>query len=445
MNLQTDLTDNNYTKGYLFPEDVWGDRSDGFRVILDPSPLNDWFPPNYFNSSGIIPQDIDVFKIDLESGEYCIETKLANDAPLDPLEITVYEANASGDNYGDQIKLGNSFNCLDDGGGNNYMHQRLYFTHNTERKVFVKIKSTESDFEGEYKIRCFRARPVILVHGIECYPKEDDDIVLGNNSMGHWNDYLQWDINCYPCICYNFCWDSGNDEHDLEYNPVGDSIIKDIVNCPPEQNPSVVKLEDTHKMNVVLIAHSMGGYFVRYALEKQESYNLIHKAITLGTPHYGSDVALGSVGDLTVWFKQTTKINLLALRRGSDFVWEMNKWGGKNKLVCFAGYDAPIRAPSWIPYTKGLAHSDGVVPVSSGFVKGAINENKTRADHGTIGIATYVDQENYPLDEDPSAVSAIIERFFGNNKGQNRIAPELIIGDSKYNTIYKKVRSYIAP
>ena len=172
----------------------------------------------------------------------------------------------------------------------------------------------------------------------------------------------------------------------------------------------------------------------------------IHKAIALGTPHYGSDIALIPLIKPVQWLKDTSKNNLTELRRGSKLAWEMHKWGGKNKLVCMAGYNAPPRVPDWLTYTKGLAHSDGVVPVSSAFVEGADNALKIKADHGTIAIATYVSQDKYPYDKSPPGlIQTVIERYRGNDKGQFRIPSELIIGDSKYNKVYKKVRNYIKP
>ena len=38
-----------------------------------------------------------------------------------------------------------------------------------------------------------------------------------------------------------------------------------------------------------------------------------------------------------------------------------------------------------------------------------------------------------------------IEKIRENNKGEFRLTSLLIIGDSKYNKVYKKVRNYIKP
>ena len=411
-----------YTDGYLHSADKWY-KPDKYTT----KPIKNWD----------IPADVDVFKAELEPGVYCVETEVENSVPL---EITVYEADNNG--YGEELNWIRWFNCYNNNGEIDKLQQRTYFELDSDKKVFVKINSSESSFKGKYGIRVLKTRPVILVHGIECYPKIKEDVWDGNNSMGHWEDYLPWDSECYPCVCYNFCWDSYI--NDIYWDEEKGGIIKDIVDCPPEQNSSVVKLYDKHKMDVVLIGHSMGGFFVRFALEKQESYDRIYKAITLGTPHYGSDIALIPLVKPVSWLKDTSKNNLTELRRGSNMAWEMHKWGGKNKLVCMAGCDAPPRVPESVTYTKGLTHSDGVVPVSSAFVEGADNALKISADHGTIAIATYVSQDKYPYDKNPSGlIPTIINRLRGNNKGQHRIPPELIIGDSKYNKVYKKVREYI--
>ncbi len=423
-------SDNNWSNGYLFAEESWNGKN--------------------------IPADIDVFKIvtpekiELDPGVYCVETEVNNLNASFGLEINLYNADTFNDNTKMQFMTDTYEgynNRYDDNGQLDNIGQRLYFKNDQTRTCYIEVKhriSIPEISDIEYKIRVLKARPVILVHGIECWPKIKDDLETGNNSMGHWNDYLSYDANCYPCICYNFLWDSKN--NDLEYNPSGNSKIKEIVDCNVDKNPSVVQLEKLHNMDVVIIGHSMGGYIVRYALSDNDSLSKIHKAITLGDPHYGSDIAFIPNCKLIAWFKRTSEINLMALRRGSDFVWNMHNWGGKNKLVCLAGYDAPPRIPSWLGYTKGLDYSDGVVPVPSAFVIGADNAMKLRADHGTVALATYVSQDKYPFDPDPpGALGTFIERIFGNNKGQNRISPELIIGNSKYNKVYKKVRDYIKP
>ena len=429
------LLSDDYTNGFLQPEVLW------------------YLPGFYYGSppqkTYTLPADIDVFKIDLDPGVYCIETEVNNLNASFGLEINLYNTNTFNNDTKMQFMTDtyDYNNRYDDNGNLDNIGQRLYFKNDEKRICYIEVKQRFSIPELpniEYKIRVLKARPVILVHGIECWPKEKGDLVAGNNSMGHWNDYLPYDANCYPCFCYNFLWDSK--ENDLEYDPADVSKIKEIVNCDTNINPSVVKLEESHNMNVVIIGHSMGGYIVRYALSVNNSLTLIHKAITLGDPHYGSDIAFIPNCKLIAWFKRTSEINLMALRRGSKFVWEMHKWGGKSKLVCLAGYDAPPRVPEWLGYAKGLNYSDGVVPVPSAFVIGADNAMKLRADHGTVGIATYVSQDKYPFDPDPPGLlETFRERIFGNNKGQNRISPELIIGDSKYNKVYKKVRSYIKP
>jgi len=181
--------DNDYVKGYLNNEEKW--------EVTDYEGTDD--DDDARERTFYLSADTDVFEVvtlnmtELDEGVYCLETKIDGKAPPNPLDITIYEAN--GNNYGDEIGNANSFNCYNSNGEIDKLHQRLYFELDSDQKLFIKINSTDTSFKGKYGIRVLKVRPVILVHGIECFPKEEKHIAEGKNSMGHWDDYLQWDKN----------------------------------------------------------------------------------------------------------------------------------------------------------------------------------------------------------------------------------------------------------
>jgi len=400
-----------------------------------------------------MPADVDVVRLDTGVGVYCVETTLAASGKS-PLGIAVFKKQANNNAYdGDQIGWTNDFNVYNDQGQIDGLRQRVYFTLDNDNGAYVQLSLTNARAALDYKVRVFRARPVILVHGIECYPKTKEDLrhTPAWNSMGNWNDNLPWDGAMYPCVCYNFCWDSYTDQLKLE----GESIIRKIVDSSnDEEHPNVKYLYTKHgNMACVLIGHSMGGFIVRYALHNAS--DKIYLAVTLGTPHYGSDVANMWISKIGAWVKQSSENNLKMLRRGSEFAWAMHDWGGKSKLICLAGYGAPARVKlnfwTWRfferRYVRGLTYwSDGVVPVSSAFVEGAYCPEQILADHGTIALAAYVPLDRYPLsDSTPSMLSSLWAReYLGTDeKGQIRIPPAALFTSKCFNQVYLPVRDFI--
>jgi hypothetical protein len=55
-----------------------------------------------------------------------------------------------------------------------------------------------------------------------------------------------------------------------------------------------------------------------------------------------------------------------------------------------------------MPYERGLGRSDGVVPVSSALLQNALNNIIMKRDHGTVGLATYVKDHEYPFNPAPA-------------------------------------------
>ena len=428
MPVLTSFDENSYTNGYLHAEDKW-------------------YPDGYYSQSELaraantltIPADIDVFSIDDGKGIYCIETKRTGTENLStPLEITAYEAN--GDSFG--IKKGgtNVFNVYDETGEVDGKTQRVYCK--VDSKAFIEIKSTDSDKELKYAVRIFRSRPIILIHGISCLPKIIDDIKRGRNSMGNWKDCLPWDGNTYPSLYYDFRWNT--EIHDLISDDTGKII--EIVDCSPDINPSVVKLEANHNMNVIIIAHSMGGFIARYALE--EKPNMIDKVILLASPMYGSDIAHVRINWLKQKLKDTSEHNLKMLQHGSELVLAMDKWDGKEKCLCIAGEGASSRIKVNIitkiligfHYDRGLHDSDGVVPVCSATLRGAHENIVFERDHATIALSTYVKESNKYTINPPSVFIEALKMIVGYSNPCTYRWPKK---DVFNNEIYKATRNYI--
>jgi hypothetical protein len=233
------------------------------------------YPGEQFGQQ-LLPADVDVFRVDTDAGVYCVETEANFDIIEPALSIVVFKKAAGDDAYdGEWIARTNHYNIYGSSGTIDMRRQRVYFTLENDSGAYVQISPGEGISPRTYRVRVFRTRPVILVHGIECYPKvAERDLPLGRNALGHWNDYLPWDGLAYPCVCHSFCWDSFT-EH-LYSN--GEGVIGKIL-------LDVERLQNQYSLDVVLIGHSMGGYFVRYALK--EAAGRIYKAVTLGTPHYG--------------------------------------------------------------------------------------------------------------------------------------------------------------
>ena len=235
-----------------------------------------------------IPVDTDVFEIvtlnntDLEPGIYCIQTALDSSAPVIPLEITVYEAN--GNNYGTQIGWTNAFTILYN------KHQTVFFKINTAKKVFVRVNSTQSGFQGKYKIKCLRSKPVLLVHGIRVGPRNDTD-----------TDKFCSDLDeILRCLGYTvdfLRYDSGSDT---------------IPNIITEYNDQIEQMfTDSGDQEVSIVAHSFGATLTDLCLKDMTTAerNQIAFVITIGGVHRGSPFANIWLDTkyLGTWFGNTTK------------------------------------------------------------------------------------------------------------------------------------------
>lgn len=432
LQVQTTWTlDEGWVDGGLFPECRW--YEDG-----------QFFEPK--EKSHTIPADVDVFKIDADAGVYCIETKVSGSG-TPPLDVRVYAADGLA--FGELLGSTNQYCVYDDHGDIDQRTQRVYFEAGSAG-AYVETKSTAKDFAGAYSIRVFRARPVILVHGIDCPPWDQKDVKAGRDSMGNWRDCLPWDGQAYPCTCYSFSWKSAEGGDPL--NPDGTDKIRCIIEEDKKEldNPYVQKAYEKHgNMKVVLIGHSMGGYIVRFALSNLNAYQRIHKAVLMGTPMYGSDVATADITWLAAKLKQTSRHNLLMLRPGSEMVRNMHNWAGKDKCLCFAGVMYPARLErgttagllTGIAYDRGSRDGDGAVPGSSALLtENADSRNfALRRDHGTIGLAAYTPDEHYPEPPKATTTEEILSLIMAHDKSIGRRNKHAMFEDE----IYIGVRDHI--
>jgi len=384
-------SDDNWSNGYLFAEESWNNYS--------------------------IPADIDVFKIvtpekiELDPGVYCIETEVNNLSASFGLEINLYNADTFNDNTKMQFMTDTYEgynNRYDDNGQLDNIGQRLYFNNDTRKTCYIEVKQRNSIPEIpniEYKIRVLKARPVILVHGINAFPQNGTQT---GTTFEYMRDYLGYFKEVAPCVCYDFPWDSsqshsgkgfekyvGNDKND------NDSLFKYIY--------EKYDLHNDYKANIIL--HSMGGFIVRYQLNYQSFAGMINQVIFLNSPQYGSDLGdfcwrypepnavttwLASKFDSSYW--GTSKENMRHLCRGGDTIWEMHYNKKLNidpsKVSCGTSKGALILlidimkfldlkiTPKEIfeldyfrnCYNKGLSDSDGIVPYTSQNMK-SLNEN----------------------------------------------------------------------
>ncbi len=367
-------TNDGWSNGYLFAEEIWYNKN--------------------------IPADIDVFEVvtsgkaELDPGVYCIETEVELEFVQTPLEITVYEAN--GDNYGTQIAYVNIFDCFDDNGDIDNQRQRVYFLQETAGKIYIKVNSTETAFQGEYKIRALKTRPVILVHGINASPKSSSDPAT---TFEHIRDCLGYFKEVAPCICYDFPWwskdpDASGFEKYVGINSgVSDSLYEFVY--------EKYDLHSDYKANIIL--HSMGGFIVRYQLDYQNFADMINQVLFINSPQYGSDLANflvarpEAVGIFNLSLSMdTSEQNYIHLSRGSDTIWKMHNEKDINipasRIAFTVGtsrgpykfleamflYDYTIGRLATLPraqaamrtllkdrYLIGLKRSDGIVPVTS--------------------------------------------------------------------------------
>ena len=351
-------TDNGWSNGYLFAEEIWYNKN--------------------------ISADIDVFEIvtsgktELDPGVYCIETEVELGFVQTPLEITVYEAN--GNYYGTQIAYVNIFDCFDDNGDIENQRQRVYFLQETAGKNYVKINSTNI-FQGKYKIRVFKARPVILVHGINSSPKDSSD---PGTTFEHMRDYLGYFKEISPCVCYDFPWDSNDEDASGFEKYVGNnktinfSLFKFV-------HDKVNDIHEGYKANIIL--HSMGGFVVRYQLHYSDFADMIHQILFIDSPQYGSELAnfiITRPSSADRFNKlpgtDTSHQNYLHLSRGSDTIWEMHH--EKNLNI------PPSRIAFTVGTSRGIYKTFPTVmfayDCAEGIISDLLKENKVAITENTI-------------------------------------------------------------
>ena len=404
---------------YYFRVDDWADNSantshvcqlnlteiytDGWLQSQDT-----WYPNGLFEETSpvknrIIPADIDVFKIDLDPGVYCVETEVADLSFA--LEISIYNNNI----FSDVSKIGftNDF-CRYDDDGQLDSGQRLYFINEKKGTCYIELKQRfgmESFPDTKYKVRVLKARPVILVHGINSSPKSSSD---PDTTFEHMRDCLGYFKEVAPCICYDFPWDSSqphNGKGFEHYVGINSSISDSLYEFVDER----YDLHGDYKVNILL--HSMGGFIVRYQLDYSEFANMVNQVLFINSPQYGSDLAnfiatrpkaAEKFNKFPMFF--TCQENYIHMCRGGETVWKMHHEkdinipvskiaftvGTKRGLIYLSlpgimfAYDYKegilndlleekksdlnvngIKALFIERYTIGLKRSDGIVPVTS--------------------------------------------------------------------------------
>jgi len=269
-------------KHYKFRIDDYSDMLSytNYRGIIkadDTDYVNGWLFKNVawsMEGAGTIniPSDTDVFEVvtlnnaDLDPGIYCIQTALDSSAPLTPLEITVYEAN--GNNYGTQIGWTNAF-------VNIYINRKqiVFFKLNSAKKIFVRVNSTQSNFQGKYKIKCLRSKPIILVHGIRTGPTEPGD----ESNFGRLDGILK---------------EMGYIVKFLYYDS---SITDDPISVIIERYKNIIDdiYTDSGNEEVTIIAHSFGATLTDLCIHNMTTpeRRKIKQVITIGGVHRGSPFA----------------------------------------------------------------------------------------------------------------------------------------------------------
>ncbi len=303
-------TNDGWSNGYLFAEEIWYNKN--------------------------IPADIDVFEIvtsgktELDPGIYCIETEVNNLNASFGVEINLYNTNTFNNDTKMQFMTDtyDYNNRYDDNGNLDNIGQRLYFKNDKKITCYIEVKQRFSIPELpniEYKIRVFKARPVILVHGINAFPQ---DATQTDTTFEDMRDYLGYFKEIMPCVCYDFPWDSSQPHNGkgFEYY-VGDD--------PDEEKQlygfvkDKFKLHDNYKANIIL--HSMGGFIVRYQLAYQSFADMINQVLFINSPQYGSDLAnfiatrpraAERFNKFPVLF--TCQENYIHMSRGGETVWKMH-------------------------------------------------------------------------------------------------------------------------
>ncbi|MCX7004270.1 MAG: hypothetical protein NTV22_13495, partial [bacterium] len=357
-----------------------------------------------------LPADVDVFRVDTGAGVYCVETEVLNDPQciVAPMCIRIWLTENG--TYGDQIAWTNRWNVYDENGNNHGNKQRVYFTlsdGNQTPVVQISFSDVALSFQKpqKYRVRVFRARPVILVHGIESNPKTATDPL---STMGHYKLAAPNDAALMPIVVYDFPWDSRTE----------DIAINSDEGLPLRFVQYVDAVYTMQNMPVVLIGHSMGGYLCRHYIKAGDRTRWSW-CFLLGSPQYGSDIAnspmLNIIND---YFGNTSLYNIDALQRGSVHTWEMHHWTPHidSHIVCVAGdrntgYELTHRITS---YKGGLKYSDGIVPVSSANLQSISDQVRfhiMHMNHHRIGVFTNNEQSDNPRNTFCDAVYQVIHAY----------------------------------
>jgi pimeloyl-ACP methyl ester carboxylesterase len=360
-----------------------------------------------------VPADMDVFRVDCSAGVYCVETGLTDGLrPHQPLDITVYRKQAHSDAYdGNPIAWTNAFCIYNDNGEIDATHQRVYFTLTDNHGAYVRIASATAS-ACSYHLRLFRARPIILVHGIDSHPKTVGD---NKSTMGRFARIAPWHFTMPPCRVYDFPWDSMNDNIILDPEKGLDARFAQYVYHKYLQHGDA---------KVALIGHSMGGYLCRVFIRKYRDPRYWDHCFLLGSPQSGSDLANATNPRYTNSMN-TSYHNIRALRRGSLHAKKLHQWCNDidDRITCVAGTDNSVRrynkrlwiAQTFISYKRGLKHSDCVVPISSALLRNA-NCLTVPMNHHHIGVFTANEDRFVPRDTLTNAVYLIIQQTLTSTK-----------------------------
>jgi pimeloyl-ACP methyl ester carboxylesterase len=288
------------------------------------------------------------------------------------LDIAVLKKKVDNNAYdGEPIAWTNDFNVYNAQGQLDGLRQRVYCTLTNDNGAYVRLTSRDPHNVVDYSVRVFRARPVILVHGIESHPLDDQD---EESTLGHFALVAPWDAAMPPCQAYAFPWNSKQNNIEMDTNVgIGFAFVNYV-------NGTYAKHGATP---AVLIGHSMGGYLCRIYMHGEESALRWSHCFLLSSPQYGSDIANAVPGCISrSWWSQTSAYNIQALRRGSEHVRIMIEWSGDigAKVICIAGTDSNFSKYDWklatavnmnAFYHNGLHQSDCVVPNSSALLANA--------------------------------------------------------------------------
>ena len=200
---------------------------------------------------------------------------------------------------------------------------RLYVTNEIKnvQHSFLRVKRNNSstDFEITYNITLKKARPLLLVHGIESRPIEEKDNYLVDDEK---KDkiafyYIYKDVSAWydfaPCIPFPFPWNHGKGLYDFY--------------CLDSNSQSLSKFylnkAGTWYLEAAIMAHSLGGILAVKQIENDASFaNSVHGLVCLGSPFCGS--IIGNYATLYAAIfggvHETSTDNITHLARGSSHV-----------------------------------------------------------------------------------------------------------------------------